>query len=80
MQIVVLLVSQLLKAGDVSQSDIGIISPYTAQVQTIKTLLSREGYSVVRRDDDNDRADFLEVKSVDGYQVRPSPSLLSISL
>ncbi|XP_033126203.1 uncharacterized protein LOC117124164 [Anneissia japonica] len=48
-----ILVEQLLKAKDVNETEIGIISPYTAQVRLLKELLKKPK---------------IDVRTVDGFQ------------
>ena len=51
------ILESLLEAGDLNQSDIGIITPYAGQVRAIRDALT-------------ERNDSVEVKTVDGYQGR----------
>ena len=58
-------VCDLLAAGDVSASEIGVVTPYTAQVRLLMDLFSEGGGMAPEG-----RFDGLEVRSVDGYQGR----------
>lgn len=62
---VVRLVTQLTEGG-LQPSDIGVITPYSAQVQSIKNALFDRGHAVRGADEST----YVEVKTVDGYQVR----------
>jgi len=58
-------VSDLLAAGDLTPEDIGVVTPYTAQVRLLSDLFAEGGGF-----DDGGRFAGLEVRSVDGYQGR----------
>ena len=51
------IINDLMIPGDISQSDIGVISPYSGQVRLIRDMMSED-------------LNEIEVKSVDGYQGR----------
>ena len=63
----------LLKGKGVCHTDIGVISPYAAQVQTIKQYLKADGYQTYQENESMDESlsKVIEVKTVDGYQVHP---------
>jgi superfamily I DNA and/or RNA helicase len=58
-------VADLLAAGDLHAEDIGVVTPYTAQVRLLTDLFSEGGGF-----DEGGRFAGLEVRSVDGYQGR----------
>lgn len=62
---VVDIVNDLLAAGDIQPSDIGVISPYNGQVQVLTQL-----FDVAGGREFGERYAGLEIKSVDGYQGR----------
>ena len=59
------IVNTLLSAGDLTPSDIGVITPYSGQVRLLVDLFDQAGGR-----DENDPYAGLEIKSVDGYQGR----------
>ena len=59
------IVSDLLAAGDLEGRDIGVVTPYTAQVRMLTDLFDEGGGL-----DEGGRFHGLEVRSVDGYQGR----------
>ena len=64
---VVKIVEQLLSAGDLQPSDIGIVSPYNGQVQLLTDLFDGKGILAGEGDEE---AGGLEIRSIDGYQGR----------
>ena len=62
---VISIVNTLLSAGDLSPSDIGVITPYSGQVRLLVDLFEQAGGR-----DENEPYAGLEIKSVDGYQGR----------
>ena len=59
------MVDSLLEGGDISTTDIGIISPYNGQVRAIHDLLESSGGL-----EKEGKWNGIEVRSVDGYQGR----------
>jgi len=55
---VVTICTNLIRAGDCKEDDIGVITPYTAQVKLIRKLMAQQ------------RLSQMEVNSVDGFQGR----------
>jgi regulator of nonsense transcripts 1 len=64
---VVRIVEQLLEAGDLQPSDIGVVSPYNGQVQLLTDLFDGKGILAGEGDEE---ARGLEIRSIDGYQGR----------
>ncbi len=64
---VVKIVEQLLEAGDLKPSDIGVVSPYNGQVQLLTDLFDGKGILAGEGDEE---ARGLEIRSIDGYQGR----------
>lgn len=64
-ELVKVVLKKLMQAGE---EDIGVISPYTAQVTQIKSAL--ETARIKPQDPDAQSSKVLEVKTVDGYQGR----------
>jgi superfamily I DNA and/or RNA helicase len=64
---VVSLVKDLVESNDVGVNSIGIISPYNAQVQLIRSMIADD---LEIRDALKQSKTTIEVKSVDGYQGR----------
>ena len=62
---VIRILEMLLNAGDINNTDIGIITPYNGQVRAILDLLEQSGGTAI-----GDRWHGVEVRSVDGYQGR----------
>ena len=59
------IVNDLLTAGDLTPSDIGVITPYNGQVRLLVDLFDQAGGR-----EENEPYAGLEIKSVDGYQGR----------
>ena len=59
------IVNDLLSAGDLEGSDVGVVTPYTAQVRLLTDLFDEGGGL-----GEGGRFHGLEVRSVDGYQGR----------
>ena len=59
------IVNDLLSAGDLTPSDIGVITPYNGQVRWLVELFEQAGGR-----EENEPYAGLEIKSVDGYQGR----------
>ena len=59
------IVNNLLSTGDITASEIGVITPYNGQVRLLVDLFDQAGGR-----DENEPYAGLEIKSVDGYQGR----------
>ena len=55
----------LLSEGDISPSDIGVVTPYSGQVRLLNDLFENAGGR-----EESERYHGLEIKTVDGYQGR----------
>jgi len=58
-------VDMLLSGGDISPSDIGVVTPYSGQVRLLNDLFENAGGR-----EESERYHGLEIKTVDGYQGR----------
>ena len=58
-------VDMLLSGGDVTPSDIGVVTPYSGQVRLLNDLFESAGGR-----EEHERYHGLEIKTVDGYQGR----------
>lgn len=67
---VVQVVLDLLKEGDIKPKELGVVTPYGAQVRLLRRLLQRAGVPTFRDKDG------VEVASVDGYQGREKEGII----